>query len=445
MTRLDALLQPRAGAAESGHPECVLLVENSRVFAEMLATAVRERLGLAVDVAGSLAEARQRLDPARHFLVLTGLVLPDASGDEIVAPLARSGVPTVVVTSMLDDETRQRLVRMPIIDYVPKTAPDSIDYLIWLIQRLDRNRRIAALVVDDSASSREHTAALLRQFGLNVREAACGEDALDVLAEDRSIRLVITDFHMPGMTGVDLTRRIRTTHSRDRLAVIGLSGSSHAPLVAQFLKHGANDFLHKPYSREEFLCRVSQNIDNLELIGTLQDLATRDFLTGLVNRRHLFTVGEALFQQARAGRPLAAALLDIDHFKHINDTYGHDAGDIALKHVAKALQDHARPEDVVARFGGEEFCVLAPDLDSAQSHAYFQRLREAIEALQIPLPDHVLRLTVSIGVQSHLDRTLHAMLSEADRQLYLAKAGGRNRVEMATAASEAPAETAAVH
>ncbi|MEI0548625.1 hypothetical protein R1N68_28830, partial [Klebsiella sp. 72742] len=76
MTRLDALLQPRAGAAESGHPECVLLVENSRVFAEMLATAVRERLGLAVDVAGSLAEARQRLDPARHFLVLTGLVLP---------------------------------------------------------------------------------------------------------------------------------------------------------------------------------------------------------------------------------------------------------------------------------------------------------------------------------------------------------------------------------
>lgn len=428
------LLNTRRPASESG-PRGVLLVENSRVCAEMLAAAVRQRLGLPVEVAASLAEARERLDPKRHFLILTGLSLPDANGDEIVLALARSGIPAIVVTSLLDEDTRTHLARLPIVDYVPKNEPGGVDYLLWLVRRIERNRHITALVVDDSSSARMHLTALLRLFGLCVREAPSAEAALEVLASDRSIRLLITDYQMPGMNGVELTRRVRTQYSRDHLAVIGVSGSHQASLVAQFLKHGANDFLTKPYSREEFLCRVSQNIDNLELIGTLQDLATRDFLTGLVNRRHLFALGEELHRNARARHQrLAAALLDIDHFKHINDRYGHDAGDAALRHVAGALQAFVRPEDVVARFGGEEFCVLAPDLTPEEASLYFERLRVAIAALDVPVGDGMLKLTVSTGVQPHLDRTLHAMLSEADRQLYLAKATGRNRVEIAASA-----------
>ncbi|HZH44397.1 MAG TPA: diguanylate cyclase [Lysobacter sp.] len=435
MPQLERFLRIARSPAAEPHPDGVLLIDNSRVCAELTGAVVRERLGLRVDVATSLADARRLLDPGRHFLVLTGLVLPDASGDEVVTTLARAGVPLVVVTSLLDEDTRQRLARLPVVDYVPKNEPGSLDYLTWLIRRIDRNRRVSALVVDDSASSRHLTAGLLRLYGLSVREAPSAEAALDVLATEKRIQLVITDYQMPGMNGVDLTRQIRAQFSRDHLAVIGVSGSNQASLVAQFLKHGANDFLHKPYSREEFLCRVSQNIDNLELIGTLQDLATRDFLTGLFNRRQLFTLGESLHRQAHnSGQRLAAALLDIDHFKHINDTHGHDAGDAALRHVAQALREHTRPDDVVARFGGEEFCVLAPDLSPGEAVIYFQRLRAAIGSLEIPLPDNALHLTVSVGVQPHLDRSLDAMLSEADRQLYLAKAAGRNRVEVAAAA-----------
>ena len=177
------------------------------------------------------------------------------------------------------------------------------------------------------------------------------------------------------------------------------------------------------------MCRISQNVDNLELIGTLQDLATRDYLTGLANRRHFFDAGRRALASSR-DEPVSMAMIDIDHFKHINDSHGHDAGDAALVAVANLIGAHAREGDVVARFGGEEFCVLARGLDEEEAVAYFQTLCGSIAALEIPFRQRVLSLTVSIGICHRAGRDLYALLSEADRQLYLAKAAGRNRVAL---------------
>ncbi|MDC6636361.1 diguanylate cyclase, partial [Leclercia adecarboxylata] len=152
------------------------------------------------------------------------------------------------------------------------------------------------------------------------------------------------------------------------------------------LKNGANDFLRKPFSREEFFCRVSQNVDQLELIGTLQDLATRDFLTGLPNRRCFLEQSQRQLPQLHLdGEQVAVAMIDIDHFKHINDTHGHEAGDDALRAVAAAVAQHARQEDLIARFGGEEFCLLVPGMDEEQAVHYFDELRQAIAALEVDL------------------------------------------------------------
>ncbi|MDC6695346.1 diguanylate cyclase, partial [Leclercia adecarboxylata] len=140
------------------------------------------------------------------------------------------------------------------------------------------------------------------------------------------------------------------------LAVIGISGNTDPSLIPRFLKNGANDFLRKPFSREELFCRVSQNVDQLELIGTLQDLAPRDFLPGLPNRRCFLEQSQRQLPQLHLdGEQVAVAMIDIDHFKHINDTHGHEAGDDALRAVAAAVAQHARQEDLIARFGGEEF------------------------------------------------------------------------------------------
>lgn len=418
-------------------PQRVLIVENSRSYASMLAEAMEQRVGLPTVTARTLAEAEAAL--AEHddlFLVLSGLVLPDATQDAIINRLAETGLPVVVVSSKYDEALRERILGRTVVDYVIKSAPGHIDYLAWLAQRLDRNRRIAALVVDDSASSRLMVAELLSLYGFRVMLASNGEDGLRAVEQDHGIRLVITDHEMPGITGAELSAKLRERYARDRLAIIGVSGANKPELVARFLKNGANDFLHKPFSREEFFCRVSQNVDNLDLIGTLQDLATKDFLTGLSNRRHFFELAEKRLEALRGGfRHVAAATLDIDHFKKINDTWGHDGGDLALKAVARALQSHMRQGDICARFGGEEFVVLAGDLDTEGAAAYFEALRARIAAVVVEVPDErTFSLTTSIGVCRIPPGTpptpIHSALNESDRMLYIAKAGGRNRVEM---------------
>lgn len=412
-------------------PQRVLLLENSRAYVQAIAEAIEQQLELPVVVASTLAEARALLDRYDDwFLALTGLVVADGDREAVIDCFLERDIPTVVVTGVYDEELRARMLRRRVIDVVLKSTPGSLDYIVWLVKRLERNRRISALIVDDSASARLHTAALLETFGYRVVEAVDGASALRALEADPSIRLAIVDQEMPGMQGVELTRRLRALRARDRVAVIGISGNSDATLVARFLKSGANDFLRKPYSREEFFCRVSQNVDQLELIGTLQDLATRDFLTGLPNRRHFLDQAEWMVQRTAADpQPLTMAILDIDHFKRINDGWGHEAGDHALRAVAAALSLHARTDDVVARFGGEEFCVLAPGLDPEAQTTYFEQLRQRIEDLRVDTANGTLQMTVSIGVRhARAGDDLHRLLADADRRLYLAKARGRNRV-----------------
>ena len=440
---MPALLQ---GAFESDPgvdplPQRVLLVENSRTFTTLVREAIEQRLDVTVTVASTLAEAGRLLEEQQGwFLVLTGLVLADGDRDGVVDFFVSRGMPTVVVSGVYDEDVRRRVLEQKVIDYVLKNTPGSVDYLVWLVQRLDRNRRIAALVVDDSPSARGYAAALLRMYGHEVYEAADGEQGLAAIEAHPAIRLAVVDQEMPGMQGVEFTRRLRMQRSRDKVAVIGLSGNTDVTLIPRFLKNGANDFLRKPFSREEFFCRVSQNVDQLELIGTLQDLATRDFLTGLPNRRYFLEHSQRQLPQLQQDDEwVAVAMVDIDHFKHINDSFGHDGGDEALRACADAVAAHARSGDLVARFGGEEFCLMVPGLDPEGAVSYFEALRHAIAMLRMPIGDTTLRMTVSIGLCCLRPRrdSLHALITEADRQLYLAKAGGRNRVCGANAAATA--------
>jgi len=413
-------------------PQKVLLVENSRAFTTLLRVAIEERIQLPVTVVSTLAEAAHALDSEDGwFLVLTGLVLSDGDRDQIVEFFVSRNLQTIVVSGVYDEDLRKRVLQQQIIDYVLKNAPGSIDYLAWLVQRLERNRRITALVVDDSLSARSYAASLLSMYGYKVEEAENGVAGLEAIERNPGIRLAIVDQEMPGMDGVEFTRRMRALRARDKVAVIGISGNSDPSLIPRFLKNGANDFLRKPFSREEFFCRVSQNVDQLELIGTLQDLATRDFLTGLPNRRHFLEQSQRLLPRLRSENAgAAAAMVDIDHFKHINDTWGHEAGDDALRAVAAAVSSHARPQDLVARFGGEEFCLLAPGLTDEEAETYFEALRARIAALEVSIGASQLKTTVSIGVYTSrsAEESLHELLAGSDRRLYLAKAAGRNQV-----------------
>lgn len=414
-----------------GRSARVLLVEDSRAFARMAAHAVETRLGLPVSVATTLAEAGRILDDlgSERVLVVTGLSLADGHDVDVVRFFTERGLPVVVVTGTFDADIRTNILAMPVVDYLLKDSPTCLEHLVDLVRRLERNRAYTALVVDDSRATRQQVAGLLALHRFHVLEAADGADGLRLVNAHPEIRLVVTDFAMPNMDGIEMVQRIRQHRPKDQLAIVGVSGSdsftSKGLLSARFLKNGANDFLTKPFEREEFHCRIEQNVSQLETMERLRDMATKDFLTGLANRRHFFAQAEPLFAK---GTPLTAAMMDIDFFKKINDSHGHDAGDAVLKAVAKALAQRVRAGDLVARFGGEEFCVLARNLPPVEATLFFEGVRTAIEALEIPGPTGRIPVTLSMGVATTPAATIDALLNQADQALYRAKTGGRNRV-----------------
>jgi diguanylate cyclase (GGDEF)-like protein len=231
------------------------------------------------------------------------------------------------------------------------------------------------------------------------------------------------------MDGFELITQVRKEHTNDRLAIIGISAYGSSLVSIQFLKQGANDFITKPFLVEELYLRVKQNIEMLEHIDAFQKLSNLDFLTQLYNRRFFFELGNKIFENAkRRNLELTTALMDIDNFKRVNDMHGHEAGDIALKHIAALLTGNFRSGDVVARYGGEEFVILAINLDRNQTNRVFDRIREIIKSETIEIDGKKIGITVSIGATSRIFDTLEATIKRADELLYEAKQAGRDRV-----------------
>jgi diguanylate cyclase (GGDEF)-like protein len=182
--------------------------------------------------------------------------------------------------------------------------------------------------------------------------------------------------------------------------------------------------------------QVNMALDNAQLIQELEGLATTDGLTKLYNRRYFMERAESEFERShRYRRDLSVFLIDADHFKAINDTHGHDAGDRALRFLAAACRAGLRQLDVLGRYGGEELVVLLPEASAAVAYETAERLRQSIEQIQIPLSEGEVRLTVSIGVATAGPdtETVAALINQADRALYEAKRNGRNRVVAAGA------------
>ncbi|MEW6562901.1 MAG: diguanylate cyclase [Pseudomonadota bacterium] len=407
----------------------ILIVDDSQVMRQIVKKAIEGVSRLPIDCADSLGACQELLEAYAdcYAVAVVDLSLPDAPDGEAVDSVLQAGVATIVLTASLDQQLHDRITGKAVADYVIKQSPGAIETVQRDVARLLRNPARKVLLVDDSPVYRLYLKAQMQAQRLQVLEAADGKAALEMMSQP-DIALVITDFKMPQMDGVALTARLRAQHPSSKLGVIGLTGSGDAFVGVRFLKAGANDIVRKPFQAEEFIGRVNNCLDHLDDIQTIQDQANRDYLTKLHNRRYFFEMAGPLFGSAKRGHiKLSAAMVDIDFFKRINDTYGHDVGDSAIVAVAGTLSGFFRNTDIVARMGGEEFCVLAVNAEAPQ--AVFERLRQRIEAIEIPLDSgEVLRLTVSIGVSSALGESLEAMLSAADQALYAAKQSGRNRV-----------------
>ena len=409
----------------------ILVVDDNKTLAKLVSKKLASELSTEVDVAYSLQEAKLFLARHKYFITLLDVNLPDAPNGEVIDYAIKKGNHVIVLSGNIDKDFRKKMLQKNIIDYVNKGGVNDIDYIIATIQRLKKNQAHKVMVVDDSMVFRKQMQTMLENMFFEVITVAHGEEALGMLQVKPDISLVITDYNMPVMDGLELTLEIRKTYAKDELEILALSGNEDEEINALFLKHGANDYIKKPFSKEEFTCRVNNTIEALENIQMIMNYANRDFLTGLYNRRYFYLAMDEYIDAIRgSGEKFAVGMLDIDHFKKVNDTYGHDIGDKVIVALADILRSSVNPNDLVARFGGEEFCVVLKNINRYSALDIFERIKEAVEKHPVLADkENEIHFTISIGATLHdEEESLEESINRADMNLYNAKNGGRNQV-----------------
>ncbi len=307
------------------------------------------------------------------------------------------------------------------------------------LDALDRRMRI--LIADDSIVSRRLLDATLRRWGYEVVIACDGNEAWAILQSPDAPRIAILDWVMPGITGPEVCRRVRAnTKDKDIYTyLLLLTSKSQREDLIEGMESGADDYLTKPFDQHELQVRLrpGTRIVNLqeELISAreeLRDQATKDFLTRIWNRSSILDIlDHELDRGHREKQPLGIILADLDHFKSVNDSYGHFGGDAVLREFVRRMSGSMRPYDAMGRYGGEEFLIVLPGCDEAATRKQAERMRAAMADESMAFNEESRIITCSFGATSavsHMDVSAESLIRLADDALYGAKRQGRNRV-----------------
>lgn len=308
---------------------------------------------------------------------------------------------------------------------------------------------VRILIVDDDDDVRNTMNDYIKRAGYLPSMAATAEEALELLDKDM-FHIVITDIILPGLGGLELTDLIKKNNNSD---VIVTTGYSDDYSYEEAINIGASDFVTKPVRLEELLLRVKRVLKERQLteertrmMKKLQKLATTDGLTKLYNSRSFYSQLELeVDRYNRYGHPLSLLLLDIDHFKDYNDSYGHLEGDKVLVRFSQLIKDCLRTNDSAYRYGGEEFTVILPETGAAKAKNVAQRIRASLEAETFtPKSGQNVTITISIGVTEYYAKEeLSSFIQRADKAMYRSKQNGRNRVSFLLAESQMEAQSKA--
>ena len=292
------------------------------------------------------------------------------------------------------------------------------------------------LIADDSATSRALLRSVLTRWGYEIVSAVNGAEAWEELSKPDAPALAILDWEMPHMTGPEVCRRVRENLREPYTYIILLTGKGSKGETVEGLDAGADDYVVKPFDEHELQVRlragkriVDLQMDLLRAREELRERANKDLLTMLPNRSAIFTALEQELSRChRDRRTVGVILLDIDHFKKINDTYGHFAGDTVLRETAARLRSNMRPYDHVGRYGGEEFLVVLPNCDLEQAAHQAERMRAKLNGSGMIVDGAEMQVSASFGVtvSDGSERSPDLFVRVADEALYKAKASGRN-------------------
>jgi diguanylate cyclase (GGDEF)-like protein len=296
------------------------------------------------------------------------------------------------------------------------------------------------LVAEDEITFRHMLNTFLTRWGYQVVIVSNGLDAWKVLQGQDRPRLALLDWMMPNMDGVEICRAVRERKPDPYIYLLLLTSRDQKQDVVEGIEAGADDYLIKPFDPQELRARIHAGERIIELQDrliraqeALRELATHDPLTGLLNRRaSLDSLLAELNRGSRTGNPVCVVMADIDHFKRINDTHGHQAGDEVLCEVARRMQSSLRPYDTIGRFGGEELLMVLPGCSLEDGVKLAERICQLIRSEPVKAKNKPIDVSISLGVavaSPPVPADLEALLGSADAALYRAKEAGRNRVE----------------
>ena len=303
----------------------------------------------------------------------------------------------------------------------------------------DAERPMKALVAEDNPVYRSLLSNMLVKWGYDPVVANDGNEAWEALQQPDGPQLAIVDWMMPGLNGVDICRGVRAAGREPYVYILLLTARTDSEDLVEGMEAGADDYLTKPFQAHELRVRLRAGRRILDLQHqllaareALREQATHDGLTGLLNRGGVLAVlDKELARAARAARAVSVLMVDYDHFKWINDTHGHAAGDAVLSEGARRMRESIRAYDSVGRYGGEEFLIVLPGCDESGGLAQAERVRQTFARSPFCSGELRLDVTCSIGVSSRLtpcEGDANLLLREADEALYAAKGEGRNRV-----------------
>jgi diguanylate cyclase (GGDEF)-like protein len=290
------------------------------------------------------------------------------------------------------------------------------------------------LIAEDDPTTLRMLESAVKDWGYEAVAVRDGNSAWDVLRSADSPPLALLDWMMPAQSGIELCRKVRQESDAPFVYLVLLTGKAKTQDIVQGMESGADDYLSKPFDRQELKVRLRAGQRIVELHETLRIQATCDALTGLWNRRMILEIlGRECARAGREGTAIGVIIADLDHFKRANDSLGHLGGDAVLVETSRRMNSVLRPYDAMGRYGGEEFLIVLPTCDQAGTETAAQRMRQVVQELEVATPAGIIPITVSLGAVIGEGPNIDAdeLIRIADAALYRAKRAGRNRVEMA--------------
>lgn len=415
-----------------------LVIDSTRLFQNMIKE-IMKSVGMDCSIYSSGKDALEA-EHSEYTFIIVSRTLEDVSGDIFLKRFAvQHNLGNAFTIMLTSDHIEENELNDIASDYSKVLSKKDISSLAQIVRNAINSQALKLdaniLLIEDSQSIADLVLSLFQENNSNIQHVTQISDMKSVF-DNQEFDLVITDYYLHGdETGDDVINYVREFNCVDRskTPILVISGESNQQKRTAFLKNGANDFILKPYDNDELLVRSSNLISNNRVLKKskqqqqqLMKLALTDHLTGLYNRHILNDIGPKYINNAqRQNIPLSLFVIDLDHFKKVNDTHGHAKGDSVLQAVAAVLQGSCRTEDIVVRFGGEEFIMMLSNCDIEEACKKAEKLRYDIENCN---PSD-LKITTSIGATQLGDKDdFDSFFNRADKAVYKAKEGGRNKV-----------------